>query len=238
MRVRRPRTILALGLILMLGLASLYLSYRLGIFAEPDRSILTDEPCAAPCWYGITPGVSDLEEVRQSLATNPHVDQASIREQQITGDRVQVDWLGHGLFSNFSGLFLRHDVVELIDLRGMRNRLTLGQVVEKYGPPEKVAAWYAWGGGTAYYVRLYYPSKGLVLFVDTRPRASPLGDTDVIAEDMTVTEVLYVAPTSTIEDLFLRDLMPVESEQGSRMMEKLQDWQGFGPITLSPRELF
>jgi len=208
----------------------------LGIFAEPDRSILTDEPCAAPCWYGITPGISHLEEVRQSLATNPHVDQASIREQQITGDRVQVDWLERGLFSGLGLLFLRNDVVERIYLR-MRCNITLGQVVEKYGPPEKVAAWYARAAGTAYYIRLYYPSKGLLFFVDTRPIASPTADTDVITEDMVITDVLYYAPTS-IEDLLLSDLMPVESEEGPHMLKKLQDWQGFGPITLSPRELF
>ena len=235
MRVRRSRAILALGLILMLGLASLYLSYRLGIFAEPDRSILTDEPCAAPCWYGITPGVSDLEEVRQSLATNPHVDQASIREQQGTGDMVQVDWLERGLFSGLGLLSLRNDVVERIDLR-MRYKITLGQVVEKYGPPEKVAAWYARAAGTAYYIRLYYPSKGLLFLVDTRPRASPLGDTDVITEDMVITDVLYFAPTS-IEDLLLSDLIPIGNEKGPHMLERLQDWPGFGPITLSPFQI-
>lgn len=237
MRVRRSRAILALGLILLLGLASLYLSYRLGIFAEPDRSILTGLPCAAPCWYGITPGISDLEEVRKSLATNPHVDQANIREQQITGDMVQVDWPEPGLFSGLGLLLLRNDVVELIVLRGMRNRLTLGQVVEKYGAPEKVAAWYAWAGGTAYYIRLYYPSRGLIFNVNTRPRASPTADTDVITEDMRATHVYYFAPTS-MEDLLLTVFIPVASEKGPRMLEKLQDWPGFGPITLSPRELF
>jgi len=53
---------LVLGLILLLCLASLYFLYDYGLFAEPDRSILTDEPCAAPCWHGIIPSQTTEEE--------------------------------------------------------------------------------------------------------------------------------------------------------------------------------
>ena len=62
MRVRRSRAMLVLGLILLLCLASLYFLYDYGLFAEPDRSILTDEPCAAPCWHGIIPSQTTEEE--------------------------------------------------------------------------------------------------------------------------------------------------------------------------------
>jgi hypothetical protein len=45
-----------------------------------DQSFLTDEPCAAPCWYGIEPGKSTEEGVMKTLVKLPFIDPNSIKE--------------------------------------------------------------------------------------------------------------------------------------------------------------
>ena len=46
-----------------------------------DRSFITDNPCAAPCWYGLKLESSGLEEYRQKLTELPFVEQGSVGQQ-------------------------------------------------------------------------------------------------------------------------------------------------------------
>lgn len=45
-----------------------------------DRSFLTQQPCAAPCWYGLEPDKSTLDDVMATLRKLPSVDSSSIWE--------------------------------------------------------------------------------------------------------------------------------------------------------------
>jgi hypothetical protein len=49
---------------------------------EVDRSFLTKIPCAAPCWYGLTPGVSVLDDVYNVLEQLPFIEKNSIIEKE------------------------------------------------------------------------------------------------------------------------------------------------------------
>ena len=48
--------------------------------AKTASSILTDNTCEAPCWRGITPGLTTKEEVQQKLIGMKDVDQDSITD--------------------------------------------------------------------------------------------------------------------------------------------------------------
>jgi hypothetical protein len=45
------------------------------------QSFLSDEPCAAPCWYGLVPGESSKADVLRVLAELPFVDMSTISER-------------------------------------------------------------------------------------------------------------------------------------------------------------
>lgn len=49
-----------------------------------DRSFLTDQPCAPPCWHGLEPGTSTTVEVEQVMRGLEFLDVASIRERSAT----------------------------------------------------------------------------------------------------------------------------------------------------------
>lgn len=48
-----------------------------------DRSFITGIPCAAPCWYGLVPGVSAEADVKAMLPTLPFVEPSTIREFEL-----------------------------------------------------------------------------------------------------------------------------------------------------------
>jgi hypothetical protein len=46
-----------------------------------DQSILTDEPCKAPCWYNLVPDESSMQEALDVLANLAFINSASIRTE-------------------------------------------------------------------------------------------------------------------------------------------------------------
>ncbi len=111
--------------------------------ALADRSFLTDEPCAPPCWYGLEPDVSSEAEVISTLQTLPFVTASTITiTQQI--NEVQ----GHDRILRF-GCQYRGGSGQCGAATFSGNRLktlrlslqipvTLETLVERRGPPEYV----------------------------------------------------------------------------------------------------
>jgi hypothetical protein len=227
MRVRRSRAILAiaLGLLVVLGLATLYFLYDYGFFAEPDRSILTDEPCAAPCWQGIVPSQTTEEEAIRILENNPFVSGHDVGCVRSEFRETVCSWRARHWRGGSNHLYIREGVVQLMYITPKIN-LTLGQVVGKYGSPEKVHTDIGGRERLVYCFHLYYPSKGLV-FISQTPIES--GEKEVsgekeasVTEDWTVSSIDYFAPTSL--EGYLEALTPDLS---------VEDWHGFGVYDFS-----
>jgi hypothetical protein len=134
-----------------------------------DRSILTDLPCAAPCWQGISPGSSlTREDAIQRVETLPDVWHIW---QPILGD---ISW--H--WSPWPGR--QRTGASSIDLIGSQVNnitvsyafyLTIAEILDKYGLPETTN----WGPSslpedTYLWMNLFYPTRGLqfAAMVETR----------------------------------------------------------------------
>jgi len=201
-------------ILLMLGWAS-------GCRAQPiDISLLTDDPCAAPCWHNIIPGVSDEEDVRTQLERSPFVKEGTLFRS--------VDERGvHFVWKSTAGpwnrwfreaenwLWLRDDKVVWIDLF-VEYSLSLGEVVEKYGSPEGVSISWHTADFIALRVSLYYPRRGILFsvfeFLDEGGIERMKRGVALVSEDMKVNRVRYFVPDS------------IEGEQYMR----IQEWRGFG----------
>lgn len=182
-----------------------------------DKSLLTDVPCAAPCWQGIMPGVSTEVEVRQILETNPYV-QGEIWEGHYEGWRV-INWhpsRGRGITNH---MLFRHGVAYLIRL-GIVYDLTVEEILEKYGPPEAILVDVGGLPERAYTaIYLYYPSKGLEFTA-----SAPLGELEIQPTTKVVWAV-YCAPTSFDNSI----LFPEE------LAKDLQPWEGYGEVKIPER---
>lgn len=98
--------------------------------------------------------------------------------------------------------------------------LTLQQLLDRYGPPQKFAAVRTGIPERPYVgVALYYPEHGMVLQLELAVDGLDLRpDTEVV-------RAWYMRPTE-LEDL----LAGLGVAQPDDLVKPLRDWQGYGPI--------
>lgn len=101
-----------------------------------DTSVITDEPCAAPCWRGITPGETKWNDALAILEADETLTDLQIRTNSDTG-QIGAAWsVANGdrccqMFTQDS------ETVDLIVL-STTPALTFGEIIDKYGEPEYI----------------------------------------------------------------------------------------------------
>ncbi len=169
-------------------------------------SPLTPEPCSWPCWHEITPGKTTLVEAWYLLLYDDRI------EAERYDDRVMWRWIDS---PNRQGAVKGDNGIVSAILVPLQERLTLGEVVEVYGSPEKFEAQFILGPhGPGYWaVDLYYPQRGFVVF-----SSAPSWREGDLSPDIEVDDVLLFEPTAA-EEYF----------KGLPDSSNLQDWTGFHP---------
>ena len=212
------RTLLLVAVCLGLAILGVYwwAGYRESV---TDRSLFTSQPCAPPCWQGITPGETTAEEAMGILQSSPYVKKESIER---TGSYA-LGAIGAYWRASPGGVRvrLRDGLVHEIAL-GTPYRLTLGEVVEQFGVPEAIVVQsigvpehLRWG------ISMYYPAGGMdFAMVDDRFEAPSLEPSTKIGG------VRLVASRSSLEGL-LAELYETCAET---YLECSRPWRGYGRI--------
>ncbi len=116
-----------------------------------DRSLLTDKPCPAPCWYGLELGKSTKAEVLATLQTLSFADPKTIRESassywdytanaNMAATVIGIDYRRPTPSSlGCAGFTIYHDTLVEIFL-SPNYTLTLKEIVDHLGPPDYVGA--------------------------------------------------------------------------------------------------
>lgn len=174
--------------------------------------ILTDEPCAPPCWQGITPGdVVDRNALAKQLRRLSSV--RSVRE-----DGNTLKWLWNtqrGVNSIYIG---QDNAIQNITLQ-VDFELTVEDMIGKYGLPEAInAAPFGYGEDVYILMNLFYPQHGLTCRVQVLPYNHP-----VLEPHSTVYEVTYTTTVESVEVWF-----DTKAEDMS-----LQPWPGYGELEIS-----
>jgi hypothetical protein len=100
-----------------------------------DQSWLTGKPCAAPCWYGLEPGVSTWQDSVNRVEQLPFVDRSSIKFtnlQNLVGLSIS---FRKGQSSSGLAMDFESDVLDSIYI-SPNYRITFDQAVEKLGAPD------------------------------------------------------------------------------------------------------
>jgi len=195
-----------------------------------DMSLLTHDPCAPPCWEHIIPGVSDADDVRTRLEESPFVRKDTIRWwtfawregkmfTKFTWKSTAGSWDRRFEGGNEIGLYYKGPVLWIT--LGLEYPLTLGQVVEKYGPPEGL--FLSLGPYGEKDVSLCYLRRGM-WFKALGPRIS---DQEmerrvmIIPEDLEVGQVTYFSTEGERYTIGIQTMPFVE-------------WHGFGEYGPEP----
>jgi hypothetical protein len=193
-----------------------------------DTSLLTGEPCEPPCWQGLVAGVSTEDEAERLLTSSGLVNRDSIYRGSLSrgGETVgvSIQWLST---ANVQGAHARNSFsMEDGILRDMTiwldAEVSLAELIDGYGPPEKYLAALSGIHFTEVRVSLFYPEDGFTARVELpRHDASLRPDTNVAS-------VWYFKSASL--DRFL-ELGRDNGHFGANVQpEALSDWEGYGPV--------
>ncbi len=103
-----------------------------------DENIITGDPCPAPCWQGLTPGQTPLEDANSFLEKSPLVS-GNVGEQRLasTGALTQPWW-----WTNEKHDYSRQNIFDF-DANGLLQNIvlipntdiTIGEIIAIYGIP-------------------------------------------------------------------------------------------------------
>lgn len=186
---------------------------------ELSRRWLQKVPCAAPCWEGIVPGITTVQEARRILSEPPlHFD----IEAEGYSSPLSLYWIGSDYLYGeviFDPKVQTPKVTEL--LVSLTRPFAISEVFAVYGEPDYLVI----HSGTAeedtdivfYSVSYVYPSHGLTFNVSgTVAPLSPGGETNWI--------VFFQPPPEGVDSLSYL------SESMSGPGAQLVPWDGFKPF--------
>jgi len=193
-----------------------------------DRSLLTGEPCAPPCWQGLTPGESTLEDVSEFMRTSGFVSPLTVFHGRITrgGEVVGVSIQWDSTNGRGGGDFAIEDGVLKDMFIYPSYHLTLEDLVERYGPPEKFHVMVTGPHVPLLQVTLFYPSYGFTASLEL-----PV-DEPVLRPESSIIQVWY-SQAGSLETFIERGISYLGSFLGTtpeQWSESLRDWPGYGAI--------
>lgn len=101
-----------------------------------DTSLVTGEPCEAPCWRGITPGETSWRDARTIIEDDPQFENVAVTEDQ-NSDARRLDWTdANG--PNCCRLYSQDGETVNAILLLTAPVMELGNVIERYGEPTYV----------------------------------------------------------------------------------------------------
>jgi len=153
-----------------------------------DRSLDTGEPCALPCWYRLTPGVSTDNEAIQILKDRTFIDSASIQKQgnEIRWRSSLTDWGGGSIRIDSDGR------VEFITF-ALEYSLTLQALIEMRGKPDGFFALYDEPSGKVS-IELLWTQSGLSASAISGVSPSEFTKVSPLNPDMLILSVNYFEP--------------------------------------------
>jgi hypothetical protein len=97
-----------------------------------DRSLVTNIPCAPPCWWNITPGITTRTQVLQTLPAMPFFKAGSIRTPET---ETAIYWNSDGS-SLDERILIQQNTVALIQVHLVSRNVQLEDVIRSQGEPD------------------------------------------------------------------------------------------------------
>jgi len=199
-------------LLILLGIGIVSLGRNLGLEWQARkngtvRGLLTEIPCAPPCWQSFSPGTTvEKSTVIQKLRRIPGI--GAVWENEIaSAEGVSIMWLWNdnpllNLFSpswpGYNNIYLDQDDTLISITLNLDFELTIAELIDKYGIPESIGSVVTGipqpGSGS---ISLFYPQHGLICQVEVFPDYRP-----VLEPNSIVYKVVYQSPGFALDSGF------------------------------------
>lgn len=194
-------------------------------------------PCKAPCWRGLTPGISTRQDAAQAIE---QLQRDGWADHIVDGSSVG------GGYSISPSPFTSHGTIDVVfkgdivaEIRGstLLFYYSIGSLVEQFGSPEGLYLVSGGGGSCSSCqgwalpdnpvqnvpVHLLYPSQGLWFLA-----LVPYTGLGCLCPEMRVIAFCYYSPRSMIQALSDEDLITLSAALEGVHEEGLTEWHGFG----------
>lgn len=140
--MRHRHTLLVLtSLLLILLAASLPQPSRTlaaQVSEEPPHSIFTNDTCSAPCWFGLTPGISTQADVEAFVTNDQRIFRWLTTKDNATGNILyHFNFKYYELGFSWSRFFVRNGILQKMEI-GIDEFVTLNDVLDRMGLPDEV----------------------------------------------------------------------------------------------------
>jgi hypothetical protein len=156
-----------------------------------DTSLITNEPCAAPCWQGITPGETTWSAARVIVQD---LQGKGEDEEQSQEGQTGIVWRAAGseqfccaVVSNSGEVVDAADVVNYIQVR-LAPGITLGELIDVHGEPTYLVNGEAVTEDQAYMV-LLYPNISTIVYAFVAG-----AETGALSASSEIVFVVYLTP--------------------------------------------
>lgn len=175
-----------------------------------DRSLITGDPCGAPCWQGIVPGESTtVENITSTLDNAPFVER-TYTHQFDSNDSADVYWIsslsdqsdsaGH-IFVTASG------EVSYIFVKWLEYELTIQELIDSMGAPDWVylISHDAFEGigpppPTCYETEVLWLDQGVRVMIPRLSEDQVSPDGRLVTPDTRVISVFYFPPAASLDE--------------------------------------
>lgn len=199
-----------------------------------DDGLLTDKPCKAPCFNGLTPGQATALDIDQFIKGLNAKKWAGIDTSvQKTGCKVIQISDKPGMTVRSLVRFYINDGKLTYILSSHDNMPTLKQIAEHLGPPEYTKALNVIGpDGSFYSLDVFYPKQGVAFKVSVSNK-----ELGFIKPEMKVSDIEYYEPGDLLNYYLAKHGCNV-GQGGAEMNARkeidnyIQPWAGFGSINV------
>jgi len=172
------------------------------------------EKCPPPCWYGIAPGQTSLQEANTILKSIPAVNLTSIENWSVLqpNDSIKFRFLS-GFRESDGDFFSQAGIVEAISFGFKPKTLKLSDVLLEWGSPDQYIAIYYSKAEIPYLVTsIIYSKQGIILnsIRNMRPDEIPKFESDFSLQGVWYTDPVSVTSplkNGTINALNDQDLL-------------------------------
>ncbi len=192
-----------------------------------DTSLITGDPCEAPCWRGITPGETTWSDALTILEDDTTIENLNTQADD-NSNAALAEWNQKGGSACCQMFSDDGETVSVLLLR-VAPTTTLGEVIEQYGDPTYVVGSPFTDDQAA--LNVIYPERNMVIYVFSA------GATGTISETSEVFALLYVVP-SQMELLIQTTALHVWDGYGAFELysETNEEFEVTPAITLTPTE--
>jgi hypothetical protein len=216
--MKPARVLLQIALVVSLNAVTMYLTSCQLADHEPlvAQGLLAGEPCGPPCWQGLVPGTSTAAEVDEFLATSEYVEPGVEKGRYVGG--MEIRWYPRWPHRGQNIFDLQDGVLQIMRMQ-VDSSVTLEQLMDRYGPPDKIAS--------GEIVLLFYREFGMML--EFRLDLELRSETEVLA-------VEYYEPAPLGDVLVTRawGKGKLRTEEQRAVLEKWlrgwHDWEGYGRV--------